>query len=255
MEQAEVVQLHYLVRTNLKNLVITIDGFAGVGKSTVARKTARRLSLVHLNSGAIFRAIALKVLNSGLKTTAHEHILKMLPETELELRQVSNNTGDLGFDVLLDGVVLGAELLKENAGKGASEVAKFVEVRDFACRLQRKIAQSSSIVVEGRDTGTVIFPDADFKFFLTASDEASAKRRLGQLRPDIVEAIFKSPEKYQKELKEVEAEIYARNLRDKTRDIAPTIKADDAVEIDTSEISADEVVERIVQIVNPQLKN
>ena len=234
---------------------MAIDGFSGVGKSTVARMTAERLGIPHLNSGFIFRAIALKSLKKGLKTSNPEDISKMLLETSINLTQVTNNTGSLSLQVVLDGVPLGDELLQENIGKGASEVAKFVDVRDFACRLQRKMAETSSIVAEGRDAGTIIFPSARFKFFLTASTKVAAKRRLFQLRPDIAGEIERSPEQFRKELEQVEAEIKARDLQDATRQIAPTVKADDAIEINTSELSADEVVERIVQIVNNQLQS
>ena len=244
----------------MKQFVVAIDGFSGVGKSTVARKTATRLSVPHLNSGFIFRAIALKILKNGLKTSHLGDVSKILSETALELTQVPNNTGGLHFEVVLDGVVLGEELQEENIGKGASEVAKFLDVRDFACRLQRRMAEKSSIVVEGRDAGTVIFPDARFKFFLTASTKVSAKRRLLQLRPDMVEMLEnpgteKFLEQFKKEVEQVEAELTARDQEDASREIAPTVKADDAIQIDTSELSADEVVERIVQIVNNQLQS
>lgn len=237
----------------MDNLVVAIDGSSGVGKSTVAQKTAERLGIAHLNSGFIFRAISLKVLKNGLKTSDPEDVSKTLSETTVELRQVANNIGGLSFQVVLDGQALGEELMQENIGKGASEVAKFVDVRDFACRLQRKVAEKSSIVAEGRDVGTVIFPSARFKFFLTTNSKVAAKRRLFQLRPDIAGEIKNSPEKFVKEIEQVEADIIARDLQDSSRQIAPTVKADDAVEIDTSELSADEVVERIVQIVNSQL--
>jgi cytidylate kinase len=237
----------------MEMLVIAIDGFAGVGKSTVARKTAERLGVLHLNSGFIFRAIALKVLKKNLKTSVAEDVLKILSETTLDLTQVSDNTGTSSLQVVMDGQLLGDELLEESIGKGSSEVAKFLDVRDFACRLQRKMAEKSSIVVEGRDAGTVIFPNARFKFFLTANSKVAAKRRLGQLRQSATGEIEKSPEQLMIELERVEAEIKARDLQDATREVAPTVKADDAVEIDTSELSADEVVERIVQIVNNQL--
>jgi len=234
------------------SFVVAIDGFAGVGKSTVARNAAIKLGALHINSGLIYRAIAYKVLSFGYLTTDEKKVLEILDKSTLEFMQAVENTSSSVL-ICLDGVPLGSELQKENVSKGSSEVAKFVDVRDLACRLQRTSAQSSSVVAEGRDAGTIVFPNADFKFFLTTSTDIAARRRLGQLRPEIREAIEKSPEQFKLELQKIESEIIARNQRDASNKIAPTVKADDAIEIDTSRLSADEVVERIVQIVNSQL--
>ena len=234
--------------------VVTIDGFAGVGKSTVARNAAKQLGFLHINSGLIYRAVAYKVQKKGGDTTDGLEVLSALAESRLSYIQVSAITGENVLGIALDDVALGDELLQEKVGKGASEVAKFLEVRDLACRLQRSVAKEHSVVAEGRDAGTIVFPDARFKFFLTTSTRIAAQRRLGQLRPDIRQAIERSPEQFIKELDRIEQEILQRNLRDASNELAPTVKADDAEEIDTSELSADEVVERIVQRVNSQLK-
>jgi cytidylate kinase len=227
--------------------VVTIDGFAGVGKSTVARELARKLGFVHLNSGAIYRAVALLAIRSGIPFEEENLILAEVSKAQFDFLHEESG----GTTLVLNGET--PDLLLPEVAAGASKVAVHRGVREFANRLQREAAARYPLVLEGRDTGTVVFPQARWKFFLEASARVRAQRRYDQLKnKEGQRSRGKTGEVNENELRELILEIEERDLRDRTRKEAPTVRAEDAVLIDTSDISAAEVVNRMLQIMNEQ---
>lgn len=227
--------------------VVAIDGFAGVGKSTVARELAKSLGFVHLNSGAIYRAVALLAIRAGIAFEDENQLLAQISNAQIDFL----HEADGGTILVLNGEH--PDLLPPEVSAGASKVAVHREIREFANRLQRKVAARYPLVLEGRDTGTVVFPQARWKFFLEASARTRALRRYGQLKDKVGQRDERvSGEVDESKLEKLILEIEERDLRDRTRSEAPTIRAEDAVLIDTSEISAAEVVDRMLQIMNVQ---
>ena len=205
--------------------VVAIDGPAGAGKSTVARMVANRLGYAYINTGSLYRALAYAAMTSGIAFT--EITPEFLAEQHLEFR---------GADLYLNGVKLDAELRHPECAHGASVVSAKPFVRDYLLPVQRNAAQGQWIVMEGRDIGSVIFPDAEKKFFVTATAEERARRRMAQSAEVAAGATFES----------ILADIIARDERDMNRAVAPLKQADDAVLIDTTGLLIDEVVDKIV---------
>lgn len=204
--------------------VVAIDGPAGAGKSTVARMVADHLHYAYINTGSLYRALAYAAMTSGI---AFSDITPEFLETlQLEF---------CGADLYLNGKKLDAQLRQPECAKGASIVSAKPFVRDFLMPVQRNAANGQWIVMEGRDIGTVVFPDAEKKFFVTASPEERARRRMAQSGEVANGASFES----------ILADIIARDERDMNREIAPLKQADDAVLIDTTGLTIDEVVAKI----------
>ncbi|MBE6356927.1 MAG: (d)CMP kinase [Lentisphaerae bacterium] len=201
--------------------VVAIDGPAGAGKSTVARMVADCLNYAYINTGSLYRALAYAAMTSGV---AFDKITPdFLARQQLEFR---------GADLYLNGQKLDAELRRAECAKGASIISAIPFVRDYLLPVQRNAANGQWIVMEGRDIGTVIFPDAEKKFFVTASAEERARRRLAQAGEVADGATFES----------ILADIKARDERDMNRAIAPLKKADDALLVDTTGIAIEDVV-------------
>lgn len=199
-------------------MIIAIDGPAGAGKSTVARAVAGALDATYLDSGAMYRAVALITLERG------DH-----PQLIAELAEIG-----LGKEVTIDGRDVTGLIRTPEVSKMASRVAAEPEVRDALVEQQRRImSDGGDWVAEGRDIGTVVAPEADLKVFLTASDDERARRRSEQLGLP---------------LDEVLAEQAERDERDRMRDHSPLVAADDAIELDTTGLSVDQVIDRIVQL-------
>ena len=204
--------------------VVAIDGPAGAGKSTVARMVADHLHYAYINTGSLYRALAYAAMTSGI---AFSDITPEFLETlQLEF---------CGADLYLNGKKLDAQLRQPECAKGASIVSAKPFVRDFLMPVQRNAANGQWIVMEGRDIGTVVFPDAEKKFFVTATPEERARRRMAQSGEVANGATFES----------ILADIIARDERDMNREIAPLKQADDAILIDTTGLSIDEVVAKI----------
>ena len=204
--------------------VVAIDGPAGAGKSTVARMVADCLNYAYINTGSLYRALAYAAVTSGIAFS--DITPEFLAGLQLEFR---------GADLYLNGVKLDAQLRKPECAEGASIVSAKPFVRDYLMPVQRNAAGNQWIVMEGRDIGTVVFPDAERKFFVTASPEERARRRMAQSNEIANGATFES----------ILADIIARDERDMNREIAPLKQAADAILIDTTGLTIDEVVAKI----------
>lgn len=215
-------------------LIVAIDGPAGAGKSTAARLLAARLGYALLDTGAIYRTMALRARQRGIAWEDGPAVAALADGLELSFRldgQVNR--------VLANGEDVTAAIRTPEISDGASRVSALPEVRAALLGLQRRIGAAGGVVVEGRDIGTVVFPQAEAKFFLTASADERARRRVAEL------AAAGRPA----DLAQTKAEILARDERDSSRATAPLRRADDAVEIDSSALGAQQVVERMAEIV------
>ncbi|HUY15034.1 MAG TPA: (d)CMP kinase [Terriglobia bacterium] len=218
------------VEIMLEPLVIAIDGPAGAGKSTVALGLARELELPYVDSGATYRAAALKVLETAIPPTSEDRIAAMLSATVLE-----GMPADDTFHVLLDGKDVTGQIRSPEVTEAASMVSRIPGVRRALIALQRNFARGRGVVMEGRDIGTIVFPGAALKVFLTASPLERARRRMGDEKGRGVS------------LGEVALEIQQRDRRDSERNVSPLVPAPDATLIDSTGLSAGEVVQRILQ--------
>lgn len=218
-------------------VVVTIDGPAGAGKSTVARKVAMKLAFVHVNSGALYRAVGVLGARRGVSLEAGAALGEFAKALRFEF--VVKPSGQTLL--LVDGKDIQEELETESSGAIASKVALLPEVREALNNVQREAAKTQSIVVEGRDAGTVVFPNASFKFYLDASVEERARRRFEELRG--------KGSGCESSLDSVRGDISSRDNRDRTREIAPEKQADDAVRVDTTTLSIEEVVEKLVGLI------
>lgn len=220
-----------------KIINVAIDGPAGAGKSTVARKLAEMLGYIYVDTGALYRAVALFRIENGLDDK--ESLISGLPECNIELRFID------GFQrVYLNGADVSKEIRNNNVSMAASETSAIPEVRSFLFGLQKKIAAENCVIMDGRDIGTVVLPQADVKIFLTASAEERALRRFHEL-----EGKENCPD-YETLL----AEIIQRDKNDMNRKTAPLKKASDAFEVDSTFMTLDEVVEKIYQIILDKIK-
>jgi cytidylate kinase len=215
----------------LKRPVVTIDGPAGAGKSTVAKTLARRLGYSLLDTGAIYRSVALIAKQRAIPWDDAARLAEVARDLAIEFKFV----GDLN-STFVAGEDVSTAIRTPEISQGASQVSAHGPVRAALLELQRRLGSEGGVVVEGRDTGTVVFPHAEAKFFLSATDEERARRRVDELR------LAGKPVDYEVTLEE----IRERDHRDSSRDVAPMMAADDAVVIDSSKMSIDEVVDAMV---------
>ena len=213
----------------MDKVIIAIDGQASTGKSTQAKKIADNLGLNYRDSGAFYRAITLYLLNSNIK-----YDLKISQEILNQIR-IKQDYNEGHFRIFLNDDDVTNKIRGHKVSLSVSNYAKKPEIRKFVFDQLRKSAESNSIVVDGRDIGTVVFPDANFKFFLIAEPRIRAERRHKQIDDDSVKVDI------------IEEEIKIRDKTDSTREIAPLKKADDAFKIDVSDLTIDEVFNKILQ--------
>ncbi|MGN1105091.1 MAG: (d)CMP kinase [Huintestinicola sp.] len=217
---------------------IAIDGPAGAGKSTIARTAAAELGFIYVDTGALYRSVAYYCLSKGADLSVPENAEKLLPEITPELRFI-----DGVQHVFVNGDDVSDKIRTPQVSMAASKVSAIPAVRAFLFDLQQKIARENNVIMDGRDIGTVVLPDADLKIFLTASPEARADRRFKELKnkPD-------APT-----YDEVLADIIKRDHDDSTRAIAPLKQAEDAVLCDTTSLSLEESVDMIIGMIKKLL--
>ena len=210
-----------------RKLVIAIDGPAASGKSTTAKLVAEGLGYLHVDTGAMYRAATLKVLRAGIPADDQSRVADLIEATRIELR---NENGTLR--VLLDGEDVSDEVRSPEVTRSVSSVSSIRRVREVMVREQRRMGERGGIVLEGRDIGTVVFPDADLKFYMVAGIDARARRRGDELRERGIQA----------DIEGLKEEIRDRDRLDSTRAESPLRKADDAIEVDTSNMTIGEQV-------------
>ena len=210
--------------------VVAIDGPAGSGKSTVAKMVAERLGFTYLDTGAIYRSLAWMALRQGVSWDDEDSLAGLCSGMRIELRDSR---------VFVNGADVSGEIRTEEMGRGASQVSAHPRVREALLELQRGFCERGGLVAEGRDMGTVVFPDAALKVFLVASPRERAMRRWKELKGRGVSPL--------PSLEEIEAMMEERDRQDSKRKTAPLKKAPDAMELDTTALSVEQVVERVVE--------
>lgn len=207
---------------------IALDGPSGAGKSTIARALAQRLGVTYLDTGAMYRAVALYVLNAGAQPGAKDQVIPLLDEIDIEIRFT-----DAGQRVLLNGQDV-SEAIRENpVSPAASQVAAIPEVRERLVAMQREMASQRSVVMDGRDIGTAVLPDATLKIFLTASAHERARRRFEELKQKGEEVEFEA----------LQHQMLERDYNDSHRAASPLRRAEDAVKLDSTGMDIEQVVE------------
>jgi len=219
--------------TTGRKLVIAIDGPAGSGKSTIAARLAKKLGYVNLESGAMYRALALKTMERQVSLDDGEALRQLAANTVIDLEPHGE-----GNRVVLDGRDVSQRIREADVTAAASRVSIHPQVREVMVKRQRALGLGGGVVMEGRDIGTAVFPDADVKIFLDAEESVRAERRVVQIGPRSTE-----------DTQRVIAELAARDQRDRTRSASPLVAAPDAVHVDTTHKSIDEVVAEVEGIV------
>ena len=220
-----------------KNIIIAIDGPAASGKSTVAKLLAAKLGYSYINTGHMYRAITYKCLQNGIETLNIDDIINTTQETEFSV--VDNQ-------ILVDGQDYSEKVIQQDVATTVSMFAKIPELRDLLILKQRELSEKCSVIMDGRDIATVVFPSARYKFYLDASVEVRAERRFLELK-----------EKFPKEavsLEEIQKELTTRDKSDKERSVSPLAIAADAIVIDTSKISIEEMVKSLYNIIKADSK-
>lgn len=218
----------------MKNRIrIAVDGPSGSGKSTIAKLIAKRLSIDYVDTGAMYRAIGYKIIRENIDLLNESQIKDMLNHTVIDFSD---------GNIILDGIIVNDKIRTPEITKVASDASALKDVREKLVALQRKMGQVKSLVMDGRDIGTNVFPDAEYKFFVTASSEERARRRWAEL--------LEKGENV--DLAQVEADINQRDYNDSTRKLNPLKKASDAIELDTTELSIEETVQKILEVIKWQ---
>lgn len=210
---------------------VAIDGPAGAGKSTIAKLVAKEKGFIYVDTGAMYRGLAVHFLNQGIRADETEKVIKACRDAEVTIRYESGIQ-----QIYLNGVNITSRLRDEEVGNMASMTSAIPEVRAKLLELQQNLARTQNVIMDGRDIGTCVLPNADVKIFLTASVETRAKRRYDELMAKGVSC----------NLNEIESDIRERDHRDMTREIAPLKQAEDAVKVDSSYMTIPEVVDKIV---------
>lgn len=218
------------------SFIVAIDGPAGSGKGTIAKKVASKINAINVDTGAMFRCVALQALRENVSLEEVEKIKNILNNIEIDLKPNGK--------VFLNGEDVSKAIREEEVSKYSSPISTISDVREKLLHMQRKLGEFNDIVMEGRDIGTVVFPNANVKIYLDASPEERAKRRI---RQNLEKGIKSNYE-------EVLEEIKKRDFRDISRDIAPLKKAEDAIYIDSTNLSIEEVTEKILDIIKSKIK-
>lgn len=223
----------------MSNLIITVDGPSGVGKGTLCHALADKLGFDFLDSGAMYRITALAAVKKNVALDNEEALAELVAKLDV---QFLPEDGEI--KVILDGENVGDQIRTNEAGQNASKVAVFPQVRSALLQRQRDFSSPKGLIADGRDMGTVVFPDAQVKFFLDASAEERAKRRVKQLQEKGFNANFD----------EILAEIKERDCRDRNRAVAPLVPAKEALLLDSTNLSIDEVIAEALAYINQTIK-
>ncbi len=213
------------------SFIVAIDGPAGSGKGTITKLVGERLGLINIDTGATFRCVALNMLQEGIEIEEEDKIKKLLDHIDINMKE--------NGEVFLNGEEVTKKIRENDVNNFVSPVSVIQIVRDKMLEIQRKIAQGKNVIMEGRDIGTVVFPNANVKIYLDASPEERAKRRVRQNQEKGIETSYD----------EVLKNIIDRDRRDSTREVAPLKRAEDAIYIDSTNMEIEKVVEEIVKIV------
>ena len=222
--------VYYMTGANNTYISIAIDGPSGSGKSSLAKMISKELGFIYIDTGSLYRSIGLYVRSKGIAKENIEEIINCLPEIDLSLSFV-----DGGSVPVLNGKILKDEIRTPEIAAYASDVSKIPQVRTFLLDLQRNIALTNNVIMDGRDIGTVILPDAEYKFFLTASAEVRADRRFKELKEKGIDVDYNA----------LLEEIIQRDYNDSHRATAPLKQADDAMLIDSSNMTLEESINAI----------
>ena len=223
----------------MKNFIITVDGPSGAGKGTLCHALAEKLGFDFLDSGAIYRITALAAVKSGTALDDEDSLAEI--GRNLDVKFIPK---DGEVNVILNGENVGDQIRTAEAGQNASKVAVFPKVREALLQRQRDFSSDRSLIADGRDMGTVVFPEAQVKLFLDASAEERTKRRVKQLQEKGFNANFD----------EILAEIKERDYRDRNRAVAPLVPAKDALLLDSTDLSIDEVIEQALNHISQYIK-
>ncbi|HST21683.1 MAG TPA: (d)CMP kinase [Blastocatellia bacterium] len=218
----------------MNKLVIAIDGPSGVGKSTLGKAIARRLGYLYIDSGAVYRTVALKALNSNTPLYDKEAVARIARDSIIKLEGDPDH-----LKIFLDGRDVTTEIRLPDVSRASSIVATITEVREAVVEKLRDMSRAGGVVMDGRDIGTRVFPDAQVKIFLEASLDVRARRRFEEERATGRDV----------SVEQVKGELEERDRRDRSRDATPLVKAEDAVLLDTSALPLDLVIERVLEIV------
>lgn len=214
---------------------IAIDGPSGAGKSTIAQAAAKRLGYLYVDTGALYRSLGLHALRCGADPGSAEQVVPLLPDAHLTMRHVDGEQR-----VFLGDDDVSEAIRTPEASMASSAISAIPAVREFLLDVQRDLAKKNNVIMDGRDIGTVILPDATYKIYLTASDEVRAKRRMLQLQEKGIEQPYE----------EVLADIRQRDYNDTHREVAPLRKADDAIEVCTDDLTLEESIQAVLDIVS-----
>lgn len=211
----------------MKNLIIAVDGPAGAGKSTIAKIIAKKLNINYIDTGAMYRAVTLKCLQNNINIDDENAVIKLAQKTEIDFKD--NN-------IYLDGKIVNDEIRTLKVTNNVSNVAKIKEVRCLMVEIQREIGKRNSVILDGRDIGSYVFPNASYKFFLIATPQERGNRRYKEL-------VKKG---FEVKLQDVIDDIIKRDEIDSNREFAPLVKTEDAIEIDTTGKNINDVVKAVL---------
>ena len=213
-----------------KHLTVAIDGPAGSGKSTVTRRIAEQLDCLYLDSGAMYRAITLQSVRRGLSPTDIPRLIQLVQTCQIDF-------ADNGKITLLDGEDVSEAIRTPEISRVVSDISRIPELRKEIVKQQRRIGENSAIITEGRDVTTVVFPNADYKFYLTASVEERAQRRFAEHKAKRIDCT----------LEEIQEEICVRDTKDCTREHSPLRTAEDAIVVNTTDMTINQVVDVVIE--------
>lgn len=218
----------------MKKINIAIDGPAGAGKSTIAKYIAKKMGIIYLDTGAMYRAVALKAVRNCVDPNDRENVLPLLADLKIDIKYSNGEQS-----IFLNGEDVSTAIRQHNISQAASDISKIKEVRLMLVELQRQIAMQNDVIMDGRDIGSYVLPNADYKFYLTAKPETRARRRLDELSQKGQEGSFD----------EILQSILIRDENDTKRDFAPLVKAKDAKLVDSTNMTIDEVCQQIYSVI------